>query len=110
MSYTIRLTNDLMVDMEGLKDSLIIQFSDSVSNEVIKQLFETFDSLKDFPKKGKDATNLMFVFSGYRYLPLEKNVLFYLIDEQKQEVVLLRLFSVNEDFMQKFDSFIAEGQ
>lgn len=51
----------------------------------------------------------MFVFSGYRYLPLEKNVLFYLIDEQKQEVVLLRLFSVNEDFMQKFESFIAEG-
>ena len=50
----------------------------------------------------------MFTFSGYRYLPLEKNVLFYSIDEAKKEVLLLRLFSVNEDFMQKFSFFINE--
>jgi len=82
MSYTIRLTNDLLLDIESLKEYLVTKFSDSISNEGIKQIFNTFDSLIDFPKKRKDAANLMFVFSGYRYLPLEKNILFYLIDEE----------------------------
>lgn len=108
MSYIVRLANDLITDLEGLKTYLITQFSEDVSNEVMNQLFDTFESLSTFPKKGKDATSLMFTFSGYRYLPLEKNVLFYSIDEAKKEVLLLRLFSVNEDSMQKFSFFINE--
>lgn len=44
MSYTIRLTNDLLLDIESLKEYLVTKFSDSISNEVIKQIFNAFDS------------------------------------------------------------------
>ncbi|MGX7183573.1 type II toxin-antitoxin system RelE/ParE family toxin [Enterococcus pallens] len=82
------------------------EFSEDRSKRVISQLFDTFDTLGTFPKKGKDASDLMFTFQGYRYLPLEKNVLFYSIDENSNTVTLLRLFSVTEEYIEKFDGFI----
>lgn len=106
MRYNVTLTTELLIDLDKLANYLTKQFSEDTSNEVLARLFATFDSLQEFPQKGKAATELMFTFSGYMYLPLEKNVLFYKINEKRKEVQLLRMFSVNEDFMKKFDSFI----
>jgi len=72
MRYRVQLTNDLMDDLEELSDYLVTNFSETLSKQVISELFDIFDSLATFPYKGKDATMLMFTFDGYMYLPLKK--------------------------------------
>lgn len=106
MKYHVQLTHDLMRDIKDLSDYLVTNFSDSLSMRVTGELFDIFDSLAEFPYRGKDATLLMFTFDGYMYLPLKKNVIFYTVNEEKKAVTLLRLFSVNEDPMQKFKEYL----
>ncbi|MGX7197732.1 type II toxin-antitoxin system RelE/ParE family toxin [Enterococcus olivae] len=106
MKYNVKLTNDLLEDLSQLSSYLTSEFSEAVSQNVLASLFDTFDSLGEFPYKGKDAATLMFTFSGYRYLPLKQNVMFYAIDEGNQTVNLLRLYSVSEDPMQKFKRYL----
>ncbi|MGG5317032.1 type II toxin-antitoxin system RelE/ParE family toxin [Enterococcus sp. AZ072] len=106
MSYAVVLTNNLMSDLAKLSLYLEDEFSENSSKKVLSQLFDTFDTIGTFPKMGKDATALLFTFQGYMYLPLEKNILFYSIDENSETVTLLRLFSVSEEYIEKFEGFI----
>lgn len=106
MSYAVVLTNDLISDLDRLDSYLQDQFSEATSRKVLNQLFDLFDSMGTFPKKDKDASTLMFTFQGYMYLPLDKNILFYSIDEDSKTVTLLRLFSVAEEYIRKFESFV----
>lgn len=106
MSYHVQLTNDLLDDLDYLSDYLTSEFSESVSNGVMRSLFGTFDSLKKFPLKGKDAATMMFTFSGYRYLPMKQDVLFYTVDTTNKNVTLLRLYAISEDPMRKFKEYI----
>src|SRR5699024_8855068 len=97
---------DLLNDLDHLSDYLTSEFSAELSQKVLSSLFDTFDSLSEFPYKGKDAAHLMFTLSGYRYLPLKQNVIFYRIDEKNRTLILLRMYSVSEDPMQKFKKFL----
>ncbi|GBD67055.1 type II toxin-antitoxin system RelE/ParE family toxin [Tetragenococcus halophilus] len=106
MKYRVQLTHELMWDLTELSDYLVINFSETLSMKVLSELFDIFDSLAEFPYSGKDASFLMFTFEGYMYLPLKKNVVFYTINEEKKAVTLLRLFSVNEDPIQKFKEYL----
>lgn len=106
MNYQVKLTNDLLDDLDQLSDYLTNEFSKSVSQKILVSLFDHFDSLGEFPYKGKEATTLMYTFSGYRYLPLKQNVVFYTIDEENQTVTLLRLYSVTEDPIRKFKRYL----
>lgn len=54
------LMNDLISDLAQLNSYLKDEFSEDVSKKVLHQFFNTFDSLGIFPKKGKDASTLMF--------------------------------------------------
>lgn len=106
MKYHVKLSNELLDDLSQLSDYLVSEFSEAVSKNILASLFDTFESLGEFPYKGKDAATLMFTFNGYRYLPLKQNVVFYTVDEGNQTVTLLRLYSVTEDPMQKFKRYL----
>ena len=97
MSYTVVITNDAKKDIQHLEECLIKKFSRVIATDNLIQLFDTLDSLSEFPLKGKDATDLAIPLANFRYLPLERNIIFYDIDNEMHKITILRILSTRED-------------
>ena len=101
MSYKIYFTKTSKRDITNLEIQLLENFSETVSNNTLDELFDTIFSLSEFPLKGKSSSELSIHLSRYRYLPLKQNIVFYRIDEDTSSLFVLRILSTKEDFVAK---------
>ena len=68
----------------------------------LKKLEELEQSLLDlgiYPQKGVDPCYLVLKRQGYKVLVLEKNLVFYKIDEENKEVIIYAVVDHRQDYL-----------
>ena len=67
--------------------------------EKLKKLEQSILDLGDNPFKGVEPRYLVLKRQGYKVLILEKNIVFYKVDEQKKEVIVYAVVDQRQDYL-----------
>lgn len=82
---------------------IILYVAENFGNEVVlKKLEELEQSIADLgshPSIGVEPRYLVLKRQGYKVLILEKNLVFYKIDETKKEVVIYAVVDQRQDYL-----------
>ena len=74
-------------------------FGNAVALEKLKKLEQSILDLGDNPFKGVEPRYLVLKRQGYKVLILEKNIVFYKVDEQKKEVIVYAVVDQRQDYL-----------
>lgn len=97
MRYKVFLTDDALLDLEGIDDYLTAANSPQVAEDVLRKIEETFLSLSDMPERGSYPRELLklgireyreIFFKPYRiiYRIHAKRVYVYLIVDGRRDM------------------------
>ena len=82
---------------------IILHVAENFGTDVaLKKLDEWEQSILDLgivPLKGVDPRYLVLKRQGYKVLILEKNLVFYKIDEEKKEVIVYAVVDQRQDYL-----------
>ena len=67
--------------------------------EKLKKLEQSILDLGDNPFKGVEPRYLVLKRQEYKVLILEKNIVFYKVDEQKKEVIVYAVVDQRQDYL-----------
>ena len=97
--YRIRYTS-LAVDDLDLAFSYIARENLPAANELLDKLENAVLQLQDFPYLGVVLPNKeTYEVSGYRYLAVDKYVIFYRIDNKQKEIQVARVFHSRQNWL-----------
>lgn len=74
-------------------------FGNEVALEKLEELEQNLLDLGLYPKKGVDPRYLVLKRQGYRVLVLEKNLVFYKVNEEKKEVIIYAVVDQRQDYL-----------
>lgn len=74
-------------------------FGNEVALEKLEELEQNLLDLGLYPKKGVEPRYLVLKRQGYRVLVLEKNLVFYKINEEKKEVIIYAVVDQRQDYL-----------
>lgn len=74
-------------------------FGTDVALEKLDELEQNILDLGNFPLKGVAPRYLVLKRQGYKVLILEKNLVFYKIDEEKKEVIIYAVVDQRQDYL-----------
>ena len=74
-------------------------FGNSVALEKLDEIEKRILELGDDPYKGTDPGYLVLKRQGYKVLILEKDLVFYKIDEEKKTVVVYAVVDQRQDYL-----------
>ena len=75
------------------------QFGNHVALEKLQQLEESIMNLSTNPRMGVAPHYLVLKRQGYKVLILEKNLVFYKINEEKKEVLIYAVVDQRHDYL-----------
>ena len=104
--FKIRITESAVQDLRDLREYLNNQFGEQVATTNLQDLIRLYSSLAEFPYKGKPANEVINLLGAYYYLPTRQNIIFYSIDIDQNSILIHRIFTTKEDFVQKFLSYV----
>ena len=97
--YGIRYTS-LAVDDLDLAFSYIAQENLQAANELLDKLENAILQLQSFPQLGVVLPNQKtYEVTGYRYLAVDKYVVFYRIDDTQKEIQVARVFHSRQNWL-----------
>lgn len=67
------------------------------ANEILDFLRDSVSKFGSMPRLGQDAIELSPLLIGYHFLRLPKNTVFYVVDNEKRVVVIIRIFDNRMD-------------
>lgn len=70
-----------------------------VALEKLEELERNLLDLGKYPQKGVEPRYLVLKRQGYKVLVLEKNLVFYKINEQKKEVIIYAVVDHRQDYL-----------
>lgn len=106
MAYDIQVSRLALADIDEIYDYLFTHFSESVAEEKVRYLIRSYTRLAVFPLFGEDATNIHPELSGYQYLIVEKNIVFYSIDHGGKMISVLRIYPQRKDYIRRVLSYL----
>lgn len=74
-------------------------FGKEVALEKMEELERNFLDLGLYPQKGVEPRYLVIKRQGYKILVLEKNLVFYKINEEKKEVTIYAVVDQRQDYL-----------
>ena len=74
-------------------------FGNSVALEKLDEIEKRILELGDDPYIGMDPRYLVLILQGYKVLILEKDLVFYKIDEEKKTVVVYAVVDQRQDYL-----------
>lgn len=81
-----------------IRDKIMLDYGDEVSNKVISRILESINRLEFFEKSGVKISSVLGVKSDYRYIYAEKNYIFYRITDES--IKIITVLNEKQDFMQ----------
>jgi addiction module RelE/StbE family toxin len=91
--YKLKITRAAAEDLDSIYKYISEELASPQSAEALMSEIEASSmQLKDFPDKCEYSRNERLRSSGYRRLVIKNYIGLYLVDEEKQEVVIARFF------------------
>lgn len=108
--FRVTVTESAVQDLRDLREYLSNQFGERIAIKSIQELIELYSSLAEFPYKGKSAVEVINLLEAYYYLLTRQNIVFYSINVDQQSILIHRIFTTKEDFVQKLLGYVNDGQ
>ena len=96
MKYKVIRTETADVQIRKIILYIAENFGNAVALEKLKKLEQSILDLGDNPFKGVEPRYLVL---KYKVLILEKNIVFYKVDEQKKEVIVYAVVDQRQDYL-----------
>lgn len=101
--YSLKITKQAYNDLDNIYSFIVSEFDDKVSAQnLLNKIENRILRLTKFPLLGSAVSDSVLKNKGYRKLIINKYIAFYLINEDKKEVVIMRFLSGR----QKYQDFI----
>ena len=95
--YIIDFSISALEDLRNIKYYLEENYGESVALEKIREISRRVRRLEQFPLTGASLSNLVKSSLNYRYLVVEKNYVFYRIDNNR--IKIIRILNERQDFI-----------
>ncbi|MBW3351346.1 type II toxin-antitoxin system RelE/ParE family toxin [Limosilactobacillus reuteri] len=95
--YQIRFRRAAKDDVASLRRYLERNFGTKRADEILVSLRDSLAKLGAMPELGRNAIELSSLLAGYRFLHLPKNTAFYVVDDEKRVVEIIRVFDNRMD-------------
>ncbi len=95
--YIIDFSISALQDLRNIKYYLEENYGESVVLEKIREISRRVRRLEQFPLTGVSLSNLVKSSLNYRYLVVEKNYVFYRIDNNR--IKIIRILNERQDFI-----------
>lgn len=95
--YIIDFSISALQDLRNIKYYLEENYGESVALEKIREISRRVRRLEQFPLTGVSLSNLVKSSLNYRYLVVEKNYVFYRIDNNR--IKIIRILNERQDFI-----------
>ena len=99
MKYKVIRTETADVQIRKIILYIADNFGNAVALEKLKKLEQSILDLGDNPFKGVEPRYLVLKRQEYKVLILEKNIVFYKVDEQKKEVIVYAVVDQRQDYL-----------
>lgn len=101
--YSLKITKQAYNDLDNIYSYIVSEFDDKISaQDLLDKIEEKILRLTKFPLMGSVVSDPVLKNKGYRKLVINKYIAFYLINEDKKDVVIMRFLSGR----QKYQDFI----
>lgn len=85
-------------DLQGIKTYVAKQFGGNRAKACVREITSAIRQLETFPEEGPCVEDLIEYPTGYRYLVVKPNYVFYRIE--KDIVRVIRILNEKQDFLQ----------
>lgn len=99
MKYKVIRTETADAQIRKIILHVAENFGTDVALKKLDELEQSIFDLGIFPLKGVDPRYLVLKRQGYKVLILEKNLVFYKIDEEKKEVIVYAVVDQRQDYL-----------
>jgi addiction module RelE/StbE family toxin len=91
-SYDLKFTPKASEDLEQIYSYISEKlFADTAANNLLEKIESSIKRLKDFPCSCSLVSDKLLNSKGYRKLIVENYIAFYLVNESKKQVVIMRI-------------------
>ncbi len=99
MKYKLRRTDTADAGIRKIVLYVAQNFGKEVALEKLDELERSILRLEQDPYMGTEPRYLVLRRQGYRVLILEKNLVFYKVDENKKEVMIYAVVDQRQDYL-----------
>ena len=99
MKYNVIRTDTADVGIRKIILYVAQNFGNKVALEKLNEIEKIINQLGDDPYIGADPRYLVLKRQGYKVLMLEKDLVFYKIDEDKKNVVIYAVVDQRQDYL-----------
>jgi addiction module RelE/StbE family toxin len=90
--YTLKITPAAKEDLEKIYDYITNElYNESAAENLLDKIEESFMRLKEFPYSCNFVSDEFLENKGYRKLIIDNYIGFYIVDEIKNEVIIMRV-------------------
>jgi addiction module RelE/StbE family toxin len=91
-NYNIRFTRKASYDLDEVFQYFYEQTeNDVVGDRILERLESEIIHLSELPRAGSYLQDEVLQLKGYRKCVVENNIVFYLIEDQKERVIIVRI-------------------
>jgi addiction module RelE/StbE family toxin len=88
--YTLKITTAAKEDLEKIYDYITNElYNEAAAENLLDKIEESFMRLKDFPFSCSFVADEFLKNKGYRKLIIDNYIGFYIVDEAKNEVIIM---------------------
>lgn len=81
-----------MNDLDGIYRYISAElFAESAATKLMDRIESSIMQLSEFPKLGNRLTDEYLRLKGYRRIIVDSYIIFYLVDEQRKKVIIMRV-------------------
>ena len=99
MKYNVIRTDVADAQIRSIILYIAEKFGNDVALEKLNDLEKNILALGDNPRAGTDPKYLVLKRQGYKVLILEKDLIFYKINEMKKEVIIYAVVDQRQDYL-----------
>ena len=93
----------MMLKAEEHIRKIILYVAEKIGNEValekLYQLEKSIDNLRDNPRMGMDPYYRLLIRPGFKVLTVEKNLIFYKINDERKEIIIYAVVDQRQDYI-----------
>lgn len=91
-NYSVHFTKFAMNDLDDIYLYISKElFAESAAEALLNRLENSIMQLKEFPKLGSRLTDQYLRMKGYRRIIIDSYIIFYIVNEQKKRVIIMRI-------------------
>lgn len=97
--YTLKMTSAASADLDEIYRYIGNElYNESAAVPLMDKIEDSFKRLKDFPFSCNFVFDDYLKNKGYRKLIIENYIGFYIVDEEKQQVIVMRLLYAKQKY------------